>query len=61
MPRLQFDGRLQTSPEVASVAVGGLDAIDPQRPDPSLFTYSHIRKEAAFSARIEGLRFLPTL
>ena len=37
VPRLQFDGRLQTSPEEASVAVGGLDAIGTALRDPSAF------------------------
>ena len=61
VPPLQLGGRFQTSLEAASIAVGRLDAIGTLLPNPSLFIYSHVRREAAFSARIEGPRLLLAL
>ena len=61
VPPLQLGGRLQASLEAASSAVGRLDAIGTLLPNPRLFIYSHVRKEAAFSARIEGMRLLLAL
>ena len=54
VPRLQFDGRLQTLPEVASVAVGGLDAVGTSLPSTSSFIYGWVRKEAVLWSQIEG-------
>ena len=51
---MQLDGRLQTSLEAASIAIGRLDAIGTLLPDPSLFIYSYVRKEAVLSSQIEG-------
>ena len=61
VPRLQFAGRLQTSPEVASVAVGGLDAIGTLPTTSGSFICGCVREEAVLSARIEESRSLPTL
>ena len=54
VPPLQLGGRLQTSLEAASIAVGRLDAIGTLLPNPSLFIYSYVRKEAVLSSQIEG-------
>ena len=60
VPRLQFDGRVQTSPEVASVAVGGLDAIGTLPSNSGSFMCGCVREEAVLSARIGESRLLPT-
>ena len=54
VPSLQFGGRLQILLEAASIAVGRLDAIGTLLPNPSLFIYSYVRKEAVLSSQIEG-------
>ena len=54
VPPLQLGGRLQTSLEAASIAVGRLDAVGTLLPNPSLFIYSYVRKEAVLSSQIEG-------
>ena len=54
VPPLQLGGRLQTSLEAASIAVGRLDAIGTLLPNPRLFIYSYVRKEAVLSSQIEG-------
>lgn len=56
VPPLRVDGRLQTSLEAASIAIGRLDAIGTLLPDPSLFSYGYVRKEAVLSSRIEGMQ-----
>ena len=61
VPPLRLDSQLQTPLEATGTAVGGADGIGTSLPDPSLSTNSHVRKEAARSARIEGMRLLPTL
>ncbi len=40
----------------ASVALGRLSGVTSLLPDPHLFTYSYIRKEAVLSSQIEGTR-----
>ena len=60
VPPLRFDGRLQTSPEAAGIAVSRLEAIGTLSPDPSLFAYSLVRERAVLSARTEGPQLLPT-
>ena len=54
VPPLRLGGRLQTSLEAASIAVGRLDAVGTLLPNPSLFIYSYVRKEAVLSSQIEG-------
>ena len=49
VPPLQLGRRLQTSPEAASIAVGGLDAIGTLSPSSRLFIYSCVRKDAVLS------------
>ena len=61
MPPLQLGGRLQTSLEAASVAVGRLDAIGTLSPNPGSFIRGCVREEVVLSARIEVSRLLPTL
>ncbi len=47
-------GRLQAALELANQTVGWLDGIASVLPDPSLFLYMYIRKEALLSSQIEG-------
>ena len=45
---------LQQLLEIANQAVGRLDGLSSLLPDPSLFLYMYIRKEAVLSSQIEG-------
>src|SRR6266446_5383872 len=53
-PALAFDGPLQMALEQALLALGRLDSITTLLPDPDLFLYSYVRKEAVLSSQIEG-------
>ena len=53
-PPLQLDPRLQALAQDAAVALGRLDALSALLPDPQVFLYSYVRKEAVLSSRIEG-------
>ena len=53
-PPLAYSGDLEELLESAAVAVGRLDGISIVLPDPQLFLYSYIRKEAVLSSQIEG-------
>lgn len=53
-PPLQMDGPLQQMLEQATLAVGRLDAVTSLLPDPDIFVYSYVRKEAVLSGHIEG-------
>ncbi|MGH9750088.1 MAG: Fic family protein, partial [Candidatus Polarisedimenticolia bacterium] len=53
-PSLAFDGPLQVALEQALLALGRLDSITTLLPDPDLFLYSYVRKEAVLSSQIEG-------
>ena len=53
-PPISFDGSLQQSFENALLALGRLDSISLLLPDPTLFIYSYVRKEAVLSSQIEG-------
>ena len=53
-PPLALDGALQQSLEAATLALGRLDGVKSLLPDPALFTYFYVRKEAALSSQIEG-------
>lgn len=53
-PVLQMDGLLQQVLEQATLAVGRLDAVRSLLPDPEIFVYSYVRKEAVLSGHIEG-------
>jgi len=52
-PQVDLRG-LQSALEQANQAVGRLDGIASVLPDPSLFLYMYIRKEALLSSQIEG-------
>lgn len=54
VPGLQFDGSLYDISERANRAIGRLDGIATLLPDPSLFLYLYVRKEALLSSQIEG-------
>lgn len=53
-PPLRVDGELQSLLERASLALGRLDGISALLPNPDLFLYSYVRKEAVLSSQIEG-------
>src|SRR5665213_3084381 len=53
-PPLILDGELQSLLESASRALGRLDGISLLLPDPRLFLYMYVRKEAVLSSQIEG-------
>ena len=53
-PPLRLDGPLQRALEGANLALGRLDGISGLLPDPALFLYSYVRKEAVLSSQIEG-------
>lgn len=53
VPPLQFEG-LQLLLEQASRALGRLDGMSTVLPDPALFLYTYVRKEAVLSSQIEG-------
>jgi Fic family protein len=53
-PALDLAGALQPRLEQAHLALGRLDSLSALLPDPSLFLYSYVRKEAVLSSQIEG-------
>ena len=53
-PPLDLTGPLQALQERASLALGRLDSLSSLLPDPSLFLYAYVRKEAVLSSQIEG-------
>lgn len=53
-PPVAIDGELGTRLDAASTALGRLDGISSLLPDPDLFLYTYIRKEAVLSSQIEG-------
>lgn len=53
-PPLVFEGALQAALEPALLALGRLDAVSTLLPDPTLFLYAYVRKEAVLSSQIEG-------
>ncbi len=53
-PPLQIDGELGALLDAASTALGRLDGISLLLPDPGLFLYTYVRKEAVLSSQIEG-------
>lgn len=52
-PPVRMDG-LYRAFEAASQALGRLDGVSSVLPDPSLFLYTYVRKEALLSSQIEG-------
>jgi Fic family protein len=53
-PPLSLEGGLQRALESAVLALGRLDAVSTLLPDPTLFLYTYVRKEALLSSQIEG-------
>ena len=53
-PALDLGGARQQLLEQATLAVGRLDAISTLLPDPQLFLYAYVRREAVLSSQIEG-------
>jgi Fic family protein len=53
-PALDMAGPLLPLLEQANLALGRLDSLSSLLPDPSLFLYAYVRKEAVLSSRIEG-------
>lgn len=53
-PPLTMDAGLQSLHEQATLALGRLDGLTSVLPDPNLFIYSYVRKEAVLSSQIEG-------
>jgi Fic family protein len=54
VPPLEVDANLQAVLDNALVALGRLDSVSALLPDPALFLYAYIRKEAVLSSQIEG-------
>ena len=54
VPQITLDGSLQQLLEAALLALGRLDSISVLLPDPALFIYTYVRKEALLSSQIEG-------
>ena len=53
-PPLELDGARQLRLERALLALGRLDSIATLLPEPHLFLYAYVRKEALLSSQIEG-------
>lgn len=53
-PDLNLSGPRQRLLERATIAIGRLDSITLLLPDPNLFLYGYVRREAVLSSQIEG-------
>jgi len=53
-PALDLSGKRQLLLEKALLSLGRLDSISTLLPDPHLFLYSYVRREAVLSSQIEG-------
>jgi Fic family protein len=53
-PPLDLSGNRQRLIERATLALGRLDSVSTLLPDPQLFLYAYIRREAVLSSQIEG-------
>ena len=53
-PPICYDHKLQNLQDRTNRALGRLDGISAFLPDPDLFIYSYVRKEAVLSSQIEG-------
>ncbi|ACK80164.1 fic family protein [Acidithiobacillus ferrooxidans ATCC 23270] len=56
MPPLELNGTRQAALERATLALGRLDSIALLLPDPQLFLYAYVRREAVLSSQIEGIQ-----
>ena len=54
VPALDLTGDRQERLEQATLAVGRLDGVSTLLPDPQLFLYAYVRREAVLSSQIEG-------
>ena len=54
VPALDLSGTRQQLLEQATLAVGRLDSVGTLLPDPQLFLYAYVRREAVLSSQIEG-------
>lgn len=54
IPSLDLGGKRQTAMEKATLALGRLDSVTLLLPDPQLFLYAYVRREAVLSSQIEG-------
>lgn len=54
VPPLDLGGGRQAALEKATLALGRLDSIGLLLPDPQLFLYAYVRREAVLSSQIEG-------
>lgn len=54
VPQLELSAELQDALERANRSLGRLDGLTRLLPDPQLFLYMYIRKEAVLSSQIEG-------
>lgn len=53
-PPLDLTGQRQRLLERATLALGRLDSVSTLLPDPQLFLYAYVRREAVLSSQIEG-------
>ena len=53
-PPIAWSPSLLTTQQKAATALGRLDGVTTLLPDPALFLYSYVRKEAVLSSQIEG-------
>ena len=54
VPPVQIDGTLRQRLDEALLALGRLDGVSALLPDPDVFLYTYVRKEAVLSSQIEG-------
>ena len=54
IPPLSLEPKLQAAFHAAVLALGRLDGVAIMLPDPTLFLYTYVRKEAVLSSQIEG-------
>ena len=54
VPALDLAGEREALIERATLAIGRLDSVGMLLPDPQLFLYAYVRKEAVLSSQIEG-------
>ncbi|MBD3375433.1 Fic family protein [candidate division KSB1 bacterium] len=54
IPALELSDRRQRLLERATVALGRLDSVTLLLPDPNIFLYAYVRREAVLSSQIEG-------
>ncbi len=54
VPPLDLGGERQRLLERATLAIGRLDSVSTLLPDPQLFLYAYVRREAVLSSQIEG-------